>query len=482
MSPETEHKKRDNIILVAAGGLRADALAHLGNPAAVTPHLDELAQEGISFSNAYCQSTEAAPSCISLLSGLYPHSAGHRTATSLQRPDEPNILKAMKDNGYEVIWIGMNDFLPPNVSKTPYCHEYHSGSAPLTSPPQYTPAQQMQPVPPYSFYGGQQDSESAPNSYDWNCLQAALAFIKEKSEMPGESPFFLYLSLRGASPPYICEDPWYSSIDQSLLPSRRPNIESLSDKAAVLDDIREKQNLMEWGDPQFDELRATYLARVSRLDSQIGELCAELKGCNLFEDTNLLITSPYGDYAGDYGLVEKADNCFEDPLCRVPLIVKPAERHICSARITPALSELIDIPATLADMAGFSLGYIQHGLSLLPAVAGSDAYRGTAFCEGGRLKGEALPPVCPVHSPYWPRFSAQASENGQNNKACMIRVGNLKYIMRMDDKEELYDLEADPGEIKNLIQDASYSLDLLELRGHLLYFMVQTSGFISPLI
>ena len=121
---------KKNIMLFVADQMRSDAMAHMGNPAAITPNLDSLAQEGVSFENAYCQNPVCVPSRNSFLTGLYPHVSGHRTMHYLQREDEPNILKEMKENGYEVIWIGRNDIVPADRPKTAYCDEYYDGVVP----------------------------------------------------------------------------------------------------------------------------------------------------------------------------------------------------------------------------------------------------------------------------------------------------------------------------------------------------------------
>ena len=108
--------------------MRCDSLAHMGNPASKTPNLDSLLQDGVSFENAYCQNPVCVPSRCSFLTGRYPHTTGNRTMHFLQEPGEPNILRTMKNQGYEVIWVGRNDVIPSNRSKAEYCDEFYSGS------------------------------------------------------------------------------------------------------------------------------------------------------------------------------------------------------------------------------------------------------------------------------------------------------------------------------------------------------------------
>ena len=124
-------KKRPNIIIINPDEMRWDTMGHMGNPAASTPRLDAFAREdAVSFENAFCQNPVCVPSRCSFLSGLYPHTTGHRTMHFLQREDEPNILRTMKDAGYEVIWVGRNDVIPGTRPKTAYCDEYYDGISP----------------------------------------------------------------------------------------------------------------------------------------------------------------------------------------------------------------------------------------------------------------------------------------------------------------------------------------------------------------
>ena len=119
---------RSNIVWFVADQMRADSMAHLGNPAASTPNLDAMAEEGVSFADAYCQNPVCVPSRCSFLTGLYPHTLGHRTMHFMMHREDPNILKTMKEAGYEVVWIGRNDFIPGSWSKEAYCDHFFDGT------------------------------------------------------------------------------------------------------------------------------------------------------------------------------------------------------------------------------------------------------------------------------------------------------------------------------------------------------------------
>ena len=92
--------KRPNIIIFNPDEMRWDTMGHMGNPAAVTPFLDRFAEtEAVSFSNAYCQNPVCVPSRCSFFTGLYPHTAGHRTMGHLLRSHETSLLKELKEIG-----------------------------------------------------------------------------------------------------------------------------------------------------------------------------------------------------------------------------------------------------------------------------------------------------------------------------------------------------------------------------------------------
>lgn len=477
-----------NIVCFVADQMRSDALHIHHNEASITPNLDHIIDEGVSFENAYCQNPVCVPSRCSFLTGLYPHTLGHRTMHFLQNEDEPNILKEMKNNGYEVIWIGRNDVIPADRLNTDYCDEYYDGIHKENMRDQFVDAfgsmkkHNSQPVKEndelYSFYIGKLKDSEGYGKTDWNCVQSALDYLDRKSKEPDGKPFFLYCTISFPHPPYACEDPWYSSIDREKLNPRRPDIATLPDKASMLYDIAKKQGL-HWEEERFNELRATYLAMVSRFDHQFGMLCDKLKEHNFYDNTNIFVWSDHGDYTTDYGIAEKVQNCFEDPISNVPLLIKPSIDIEVKKGISTELVELVDLPSTFADIAGFDLSYVQFGKSLLGALA-AHAHKGYACCEGGRIHGEvqAMEKGHGPSSPYWPRLSTQESEGPQHTKACMIRMGDYKYTMRLYEKDEFYDLKKDPMELHNMIDEKCYQDQIQKMKLQLLTWYMQTTDYV----
>jgi arylsulfatase A-like enzyme len=90
-----------HIVIFNPDQWRGDVLGHLGNRAAVTPHLDRMvATDAVSFRNAFCQNPVCTPSRCSFMTSWYPHVRGHRTMFHMLRQDEPVLLKTLKENGY----------------------------------------------------------------------------------------------------------------------------------------------------------------------------------------------------------------------------------------------------------------------------------------------------------------------------------------------------------------------------------------------
>ncbi|MHC4507864.1 MAG: sulfatase-like hydrolase/transferase, partial [Planctomycetota bacterium] len=95
----------------ASRRLRAESIACYGHPLVRTPNMDRLATEGTRFDHCQCPYPVCTAARCSMLTGWYPHTAGHRTVYNLLKPDEPNLFKYLKQDGYDVYWYGKNDVL-----------------------------------------------------------------------------------------------------------------------------------------------------------------------------------------------------------------------------------------------------------------------------------------------------------------------------------------------------------------------------------
>ena len=484
--------KLPHILLFNPDQWRGNVLGHLGNPAAVTPNLDALVEsEAVSFSNAYCQNTVCTPSRCSFMTGWYPHVRGHRTMFHMLQPDEPMLLRDLKNAGYFVWWGGKNDVVPAQNGFSAYCDVKYmptpNPQRPLmnnlhSSNEWRGPAEEDN---FYSFYYGKIETpQGEPYAYDfdWAMIEGALDFIRHA---PPDQPVCIYLPLNYPHPPFGVEDPWYSQIEREKLPARIPSPENWADFPSMLRGIFERQKLQSWSEDCWRELIATYYAQCARVDAQFGMVLEALKDTGMYADTAIFFFADHGEFAGNYGLVEKTQNTFQDCLTRVPLVIKPPQGNTIQPGIREALVELVDVRATIEEFTQLNPGYTHFGRSLLPLISGkSPEHRNAVFSEGGRLHGESH--CMELESAdnqvstglYWPRLSLQASEGPEHTKAVMCRTHAHKYVRRLYEKDELYDLVNDPQELCNQIDNPAYAGVLTKLKERLLTFYMETADVV----
>jgi arylsulfatase A-like enzyme len=166
----------------------------------------------------------------------------------------------------------------------------------------------------------------------------------------------------------------------------------------------------------------------------------------------------------------------------VPFLIKPPAGVPVRPRVSDALVELIDFPATVEALLGIEPRHTHFGRSLLSVLAGErDTHRDAVFCEGGRLRGEkhcmereSNPDLDPERL-YWPRQAMQRSEGPEHGKAVMCRTERYKYVKRLYESDELYDLRDDPGERHNRIGDPALADVLAGLKERLLTFFLETA-------
>ena len=477
-------KKRPNIIIFNPDQFRADSLGHLGNPAAVTPNLDKICEEdGVSFRNAFCQNPVCTPSRCSFMSGWYPHVRGHRIMHHLMHEGEPVLLRSLKESGYYVWWAGKNDLVADKDKMDLYCDvriTKQSNFQPTNVKVDQSWRGEMGGENYYSFFKGKIENEwdGPEGGSDWNIIRKAVDFIHTGSK---DKPFCMFLSLTYPHPHYAVEDPWYSQIDREKVPDRIPAPENWELKPSMVRGLYERQKLGTWTEDKWTELRATYYGMCSRIDYQFGLLVDALKEEGLYDDTAIFVLSDHGDFTGDYGLVEKTQNTFEDCLTNVPFIVKPPGDTGVKPHISDALVELVDFPATVEALTSIEPKHTHFGRSVLPIMKGEkDEHRDAVFAEGGRLqeekhcmeresKGNKSPEMI-----YWPRMSLQSSEGPEHTKATMVRTKEYKYVMRLYETDELYDLKKDPMQLHNRINDPALKDVLIEMKERLLRFYMET--------
>ena len=327
---------RPHILIFNPDQWRGDVLGHAGNPAAVTPNLDRMVRtDAVSFRNAFCQNPVCTPSRCSFMTGWYPHVRGHRTMHHMLRADEPCLLRTLKDNGWFVWWGGKNDLVPAQHGYESYCDVKFSPTAEDWRRWGHDPKPGLQGWTDwrgapgsdtyYSFFAGRLETggDSIYADGDWAMVLGAVDFIRSYR---GEKPLCVYLPLTYPHPPYGVEEPWHGMIRRDLIPARAvPN--DWDAKPSLLRGLRERFGMKGWTEDRWTELRAVYYGMCARVDHQFGLVVEALREAGMYDDTAIFFFSDHGDFTGDYGLVEKTQNTFEDCLSRVPFIIKPPGRH-----------------------------------------------------------------------------------------------------------------------------------------------------------
>lgn len=489
----TNGKKLPHILIFNPDQWRGDVMGHLGNPAAVTPNLDAIVEsDAVTFSNAYCQNPVCTPSRCSFMTGWYPHVRGHRTMFHMLQPDEPMLLRDLKNAGYFVWWGGKNDIVPGQNGYKDYCDvKYQPPKNPERPMRKDFHAWDEWRGEPnggdyYSFYFGKigkSDGEAYKYDNDWAMIEGAIDLIHNP---PTDQPLCIYLPLGFPHPPFAVEDPWYSQVDRDVLPDRIPTPENWDNFPSILKGIYERQGLNNWDEVRWQELMATYYGMCGRVDAQFGMVVEALNETQMYDDTAIFFFSDHGEFAGNYGLVEKTQNTFQDCLTRVPFIIKPPKIKKIQPGIRDALVELVDLRATVEDLTSIRPGHTHFGRSLLPLISGeSSKHRDAVFCEGGRIHGETHAMELESSSNqspqglYWPRVGLQSSEGPEHTKAIMCRTQIFKYVHRLYEDDELYDLQNDPNEIKNQIDNQAYDEVLSELKDRMLTFFLETGDVVK---
>ena len=465
--------KRPNIIIINPDEMRWDTMGHMGNPAASTPRLDQFAsEEAVSFDHAYCQNPVCVPSRCSFFTGLYPHVNGYRTMHYLIHDGKDTMFAELRRNGYKVWMNTRNDFIAGDVPG-----EFATQFDELQTPDRsgYVKTKIIEEFP-YSHYAGVAEKIT---QNDMNDTLAACERIKAQKD--SDEPLCLFIGWLNPHVPYVTDQEHYDRIDPAKIPPRVQYSETTG-KSAMIQKLREFADLGEFPEELWKEVQRVYLAQCAYVDDMFGMIIDALKEAGIYDNTAVFFLSDHGDFAGDFGLPEKAQNSFEDVLTRVPLLVKPPKSDAVDAGITSSLAELVDFYATVMDYAGVAPEHDQFGVSLRPVIENrTTPNRKYVFSEGGRRACEKQADEFHKYgdqgpaktSDYWAKMNAEADDFA-HEKGTMIFDGKYKYVLRLSGTDEFYDLEKDPREMHNEINNEAYAADILRLKLEMLHWYQET--------
>ncbi|MGH3065148.1 MAG: choline-sulfatase [Gaiellaceae bacterium] len=431
-------RDRPHIVLFVVDQLSALFLRAYGHPVTRTPVIDSLAEGGVVFENAYCPSPLCAPARAALVTGTLPSRNGVYDNSAELPASLPTFAHILRLEGYRTCLSGKMHFVGPD--------QLHGFEERLTTD-----------IYPGDF-GWTPDWSRPDERVDWwyhnmsSVKEAGVAEITNQLEFDDEvtfhsvrrlydfarferdAPLFLCVSFSHPHDPYVARRRYWDlfrddEIDLPAVPRKPygeldPHERRLW-RASAMDEV-------EITDDDVRAARHGYYANLNYVDERIGEVLAALEACDLAESTVVMFVSDHGEFLGEHGLFYKMS--FREHPARVPFLVY-APWRFRSRRVREPVS-LVDLCPTLADLArpGLSgeLPRAVDGRGLVPLLDGS------AEDPNATVLGEYL-------------------AEGVSGPMVMIRRARWKLIHTASDPDQLFDLESDPEELRNLAEDAGHA-------------------------
>ncbi len=434
---------RPNFLIVMPDQQRADCLGCFGNPNIQTPNIDALAKRGVKFENAYVNHPVCGPSRVNLMTGWYPHTRGHRTLTHLVQHHEPNLLKYLKQGGYQVAFAGSRgDVFAPGVTEdsTHFCG-WTTKPTKMGMGPQFEEDTALY----NAFYHGKRPGDTWID-FDEAATQTALDWLREKPK----GPWCCWVPLIFPHLPFEVEDPWYSMYQKSdVVP--RIDTHQAHNKPAFHQAIREKLGTERLSEDDWQEIQRVYYGMISRVDWQLGRILQQLEAIGELDNTIVLYFTDHGEYAGDFGLVEKWPSGLENSLLQNPVIIAgPGIRTNATAH---TFTEMVDILPTILELAEIEPKHTHFGKSLVPVLNDpNQSHRARAFSEGGFAITE-LDLLERAQGEYAKKAELQHEQPELVGKAIAMRTEQYTYVYRLYEQDELYDRINDRSETCNIADE-----------------------------
>ncbi len=422
--------KRPNIIFILTDDQRFDALGYAGNKLISTPEMDKLAKEGTYFKNAMVTTPICAASRASILTGLYErtHSFNFRTGNIREQYMVTSYPRLLKEAGYFTGFYGKYGVRYDGLDKQFDVYESYDRNDQYPDRRGYY----------YQMLGN--DSVHLTRYTG----QKALDFIES---VDPKKPFCLSLSFSSphAHDPAVEQYFWQAETDALLQGVTMPGPELGQDN--YFDEqpefVRNGFNRLRWTwrfdtPEKYQHSVKGYYRMISGIDIEIAKIREALKKQGLDKNTVIILMGDNGYFLGERQLAGKW--LMYDNSIRVPLIIYDPREH--KHQDSDALALNVDVPVTILDLAGIAPPKRWHGKSLMHIVSQeSKSLRDTVLIEH-LWEFEQIPPSEGVRTKQW------------------------KYFRYVNDKsyEELYNLENDPKEIRNLAKNQKYNGVLQKLR------------------
>lgn len=474
-SPSNQKENKPNILFIAVDDLRPE-LGCYGNEDIKSPNIDRLADNGIVFNSAFCQSAVCNPSRASLLTGLRPDNnrvwdlwTDFRTTV----PDAVTLPQYFKQNGYFTTAIGKiyHNTMPDSLSWSE--EKLHIKGYPFDPDATYVGKKALEDLEQRKndiIENGMQDKyidrigewyiksystecEDVPDDayYDGAQTTVALKKLEELSKM--YRPFFFAIGYYRPHLPFNAPKKYWDLYDPDAIPMAENDFIPEGAPPMAINNLRELRGYVDFRnqphpleakltEEQARHLKHGYYASVSYTDAQIGRLMDKLEELDLLDNTIILLWGDHGWKLGEHGSWCKMTNYSIDT--RVPMIFSTPGTRKNPVR-TDQLVEFVDIYPTLCELAGLEIPDGLDGISAVPLFTEpAKPWKSAVFCQYLRSRIWLGPDGIPYHGHA-------------------IRSNDFLYVEWINENSgelaatELYDLKKDPQENKNVISDPGYA-------------------------
>ena len=420
--------KKPNILLIMADQMTPFMLEACGGTGARTKNLTALAARSANYTNAYTPSPICVPARSCMMTGLYTSTTGCYDNGDPYHSFIPTFAHYLTNAGYETVLAGKMHFIGADqlhgFQRRLNTDVYPSGfiwSYPL--PPENDPNFQAFDFTPQYLAENIGSGWSKELQYDEETHFKSLEYLRHVPDRP----WMLTVSFTNPHPPYKVPRKYWEIYEDADIPlPEYPDDmdEQYSDFDHAIrrwhglhmrgEEIREPENLI--------AMRRGFAALAHYVDDKIGEILEVLEEKGMRDDTIVIVTSDHGEMLGEKGMIQKRS--LYEWSARIPLFIDIP--GVAARQIDTPVS-LLDLPATLVDIADQKPVQPMEGRSLLASVHGEELG------------------VIPVISEY--------HGEGIMRPSFMVRLGDWKYHYCHGSSPQLFNLADDPGEWNNRAGD-----------------------------
>ncbi|MVB10717.1 Arylsulfatase [Caprobacter fermentans] len=438
--------KKRQVVLIMTDTTRKDMLGCYGNQKMKTPNLDRMAKQGIKYENAYTCQPVCGPARSAIFTGTFPHSNGVVTNCVPFGANVKTIGHRLTDHGIHCGYVGKW-----HLDGGDY---FGLGSCPEGWDPDYWYDMKC-----YLNELSDQDKSRSRRmetafdpdwtegmTYAGRCTSRALDFL----ERYWDENFFLTVSFDEPHGPCICPAPWNTMYDGFQFDDN-PNFQDDLSKKPFFQQLWAGDAIHQPKEEINHPSRALslFLGCNSFVDYEIGKLLDKIE--DLIPDALVIFTSDHGDMLGAHRLQMKNAAPYKE-IANIPLIIKGGER----GKTIRFPASHIDLVPTIMDYMGLPLPHLLEGKSMLPQIKNSGKkINDNVFTEFTRY---------------------EVDHDGFGGLQMTRAIVNEKYklVINLLDSDEFYDLEQDPWEVENRINDPAYQAIRSKMHDLLLDHMNQT--------